>query len=236
MAWSCTSRDSYFRDNFPTAPLRTAMAKDGETANELSKSTGRIMIEESSSHLESSDEILMRQVQLDDRRAFEVLMKRYEIPLYNYLRRMTGNAHDAEDLFQETFLRIYRHASRFRDTGVFKPWAYRIATNLAKDCLKKRHRHREVALSDAGERSETYLKSTVPNPREEALGAEMASRLEIALADLPVKQRTVFLMARYDAMPYADIAQTLGIPVGTVKSRMNKAVKTLMGAMEEVGP
>lgn len=193
------------------------------------------MIEESSSHLRSSDEILMRQVKLGDRRAFEVLMKRYEAPLYNYLKRMIGNAHDAEDLFQETFLRIYRHARRFRDTGVFKPWAYRIATNLAKDCLKKRNRHREVALSDAGERSETQHKSPNPDPREEALGAEMGRRLEAALAGLPVKQRTVFLMARYDAMPYADIAQSLSIPVGTVKSRMNKAVKTLMGAVEEVG-
>ena len=204
--------------------------------DELSYSAGRIMSKELLSHVESSDEALMQQVKLDDTHAFEVLMKRYEAPLYNYLKRMTGNSHDAEDVFQETFLRIYRHAGRFRDTGVFKPWAYRIATNLARDCLKKRRRHREVALIETEKGGEDPIQSTLPNPHEAALGKETSKILETAIKGLPIKQRSVFLMSRYDAMPYADIAQSLKIPVGTVKSRMNKAVKTLMSVLEEARP
>lgn len=214
-------------------PHKLVSVAEVRTGNEPCEDAGRIMIEETSSDTRSSDEVLMQQVKRDDRRAFEVLMMRYEAPLYNYLKRMLGNAADAEDLFQETFLRVYRHARRFRDTGVFKPWAYRIATNLAKDLLKKRYRRGEVALPEPGEGGEIRLTSAQPDPRSEAVGSELQRKLEAALAELPVKQRSVFLMARYESMPYADIAQTLEIPVGTVKSRMNKAVKALMTALEE---
>jgi RNA polymerase sigma factor (sigma-70 family) len=77
--------------------------------------------------------------------AFETLVKRYEMPLFNYIRRMVGSATDAEDLFQETFLRVHTHLGSFRATARFRPWVYRIATNLCKDHLRYQRRHAHVS-------------------------------------------------------------------------------------------
>ena len=170
---------------------------------------------------------------------FEVLVKRYEIPLFNYIRRMVGSASDAEDLFQETFLRVYTHLDSFRVTARFRPWVYKIATNLCKDHLKYRRRHPKVSLDAAlgsEEGSETALdriEAPIANPSELASAAETAELLEAAVEKLSAKHRPVFLMARYEGMPYDEIARTLGIPVGTVKSRMNKAVQFLLSELQE---
>ena len=191
------------------------------------------------SYDQKSDEELICLVRDGMTSAFEVLVKRYEMPLFNYIRRMVGNTSDAEDLFQGTFLRVYSHLDRFRTTGGFRPWVYRIATNLCKDHLKYRRRHPTVSLDagvESGDASEpllSRLEAPVANPRELASQAETAERLEAAVGKLSPKHRSVFLMARYEGMPYKTIAGTLGIPVGTVKSRMNKAVKFLLSELEE---
>ena len=191
------------------------------------------------SYDQKSDEELICLVRDGITSAFEVLVKRYEMPLFNYIRRMVGNASDAEDLFQGTLLRVYSHLDRFRTTGGFRPWVYRIATNLCKDHLKYRRRHPTVSLDagvgaeDASEPLLSRIEAPVANPRELASKAETAERLETAVGKLSPKHRSVFLMARYEGMPYETIAGTLGIPVGTVKSRMNKAVKFLLSELEE---
>lgn len=183
----------------------------------------------------------MRRVKGGDETAFAELVRRYETPLYNYVKRMTGSASDAQDLFQEAFLRVYRHARRFKEGRPFKPWLYRIATNLSLDLLRKRARHGEIPLdapADSTNTGHTGLadpKSTAANPRDAAIGRETAERLAAAIASLPAKHRAVFLMARYDGLAYTDISAALGIPVGTVKSRMNKAVRELMDELNEHG-
>jgi RNA polymerase sigma-70 factor, ECF subfamily len=188
----------------------------------------------------SSDEALITLYREGRPDAFEVLVKRYEKRLFNYIRRMVSSTADAEDLFQETFLRVYRHLDRFRTSGSFRAWAYRIATNVCKDHLRRRRRRGEVPLERGPDSAEAglmdRLESPGPWPDAQAQGAELAERLESALAGLPVKHRAVFLMARYDQMPYDAIARTLHIPVGTVKSRMNKAVHTLLADIREAAP
>ncbi|MDQ1258025.1 MAG: hypothetical protein QG656_2634, partial [Candidatus Hydrogenedentes bacterium] len=94
----------------------------------------------------ASDEALVRLARQGHTRAFEMLVKRYEQPLYNYLRRLSGNGSDAEDLFQETFLRVYGNLDRFKDTGRFRPWVYQIATNLCRDRIRYRKRRPQVSL------------------------------------------------------------------------------------------
>ena len=174
--------------------------------------------------------------------AFETLVKRYESPLFNYIRRMLGGAADAQDVFQETFLRVYIHRERFRVTARFRPWVYRIATNLCRDQLRKRRRRSEVSLEqpisqeDAARELGDTMENPTPNPRECAIAAETAERLEAALARLPERHRAVFLMARYEGMAYGEIAGVLRVPVGTVKSRMNKAVTVLMDEMQRAAP
>jgi len=166
-----------------------------------------------------------------------MLVKRYQQPLFNYIRRMIGNASDAEDLFQDTFMKVYSHLERFRPEGSFRGWLYRIATNTCRDALRRRKLRRAFSLdtglgpgdAPSGER----YASGAPNPAEKAAEAELAGRLAAAVQSLSIKHRSVFLMARYEGMSYEEISQSLGIPVGTVKSRMNTAVNALMDALEE---
>ncbi len=186
---------------------------------------------------EPTDEALAERARDGDVRAFERLVTRYQAPLYNYIRRMVGNASEAEDLFQDTFMKVYGHLDRFRPEGRFRGWLYRIATNTCRDALRRRKLRRVFSL-DAGRNpgdappGERYA-SRAPNPAEKAAEAELAERLERAVQALPTKHRAVFLMARYDGMSYEEIAASLKIPVGTVKSRMNTAVNALMDALEE---
>ena len=163
------------------------------------------------------------------------------MPLFNYIARMVGNRADAEDLFQETFVRVYKHLDRFQTSGRFRPWVYAIATNLCKDRFKYRSRHKTVSLDDdrRGEGSPSSMLDRVAaseaSPSDRARESEMAGLLESAISRLSPRHRPVFLMARYEDMSYDEISRTLGIPVGTVKSRMNKAVKFLMSELKEAG-
>ena len=95
-----------------------------------------------------TDEQLMAQSRRGDHRAFALLVRRYEAPLYGYLHRMLQNGADAEDAFQETFLRVYRNLHRFRPDSRFKPWVYPIAANLARDRLRARKRRAEEPIDD----------------------------------------------------------------------------------------
>ena len=180
----------------------------------------------------------MARIQGGDAAAFALLVRRYEGPLFAFLRRFLGNATDAEDVFQETFLKVHTNRGRFRLDAPFKPWLYRIATNAAKDRLRARKRRRMLSIFSAHPSTpDVPLADTLPapgpGPDAIAEASETAARLEAAVAKLPEKHRAVFLMARYEEMPYAAIAEALGIPEGTVKSRMNKAVATLLKELEE---
>jgi len=193
--------------------------------------------EMSKAHEAPSDEALAERARDGDVRAFELLVTRYQAPLFNYLRRMIGNASEAEDVLQDTFMKVYRHLDRFRPDGRFRSWLYRIATNTCRDALRRRKLRRVFSL-DAGRNPEDAppverYASRAPNPAEKAAEAELAERLARAVEALPMKHRAVFLMARYDGMSYEEIAESLRIPVGTVKSRMNTAVNALMDALEE---
>ena len=182
----------------------------------------------------------MARAVVDDMRAFEQLMRRYQTPLFAYLRRMLGAPSDAEDVFQETFLRVYNHRRRFRASAPFRPWLYRIATNLCKDRLRYRRRHPAISLETPQHADERAvgerLADQTSSPELAARRNELALRLQAAIDDLPVKQRTVFLLARYDGMPYEEIARVLRIPLGTVKSRMNTATQYLMDRLGEFRP
>jgi len=194
------------------------------------------------SPVEHSDEELMQRAALGEEDAFASLVRRYESPLYGYLRRMLGNGTDAEDAFQDAFLRVYQHRARYRPGAPFRPWLYQIATNLCRDRLRRRRRHLQVSLdAPAGTDGEgpALLDQAADgraDPAQAARKAEATARLHAALAELPEKQKSVFLMARYENMPYEDIARSLQVPVGTVKSRMNKAVHFLMQAVRDIWP
>lgn len=182
--------------------------------------------------LVASDELLVAHARGGSQRAFTALVTRYERRLYAYLSRMLGDPADAEDAFQETFVRVFRSISRFRTGSAFRPWLYCIATNVCKDALRRRARFRSVNVTD-NKKVVELQSANAAGPGSQAQAAEVRERLEAAVARLPEKQRAVFLMARYQDMPYREIARALRIPPGTVKSRMNAAVNSLLLALEE---
>jgi len=177
-----------------------------------------------------TDEALVRLAQQGDSAAFSLLVERYKAPLYNYLLRMTGQRADADDLFQETFLRVYRHIDRYSGVASFRTWLYRIATNCCHDHWRSWRRRLKTFVFGLDERPAiaAAAKSALPDPRQAASSAETVEQLARAVDKLPAGHRAVFLMARYHGMNYKEIADALEIPEGTVKSRMNKAVHQLV--------
>lgn len=175
-----------------------------------------------------------------DQRAFTELIQRYQRPLYNFILRMIQTPAEAEELFQETFLRIYQNLENFRGGASFSPWAYRIAHNICIDSL--RSPRRRIFRSLDAENSETEqsladrLPGDSPDPEEELSRQQISRDIQRAVAKLPEKLRSVFVMYQYQHFPYEKIAETLEIPIGTVKSRMHAALKHLSSSLRHLTP
>lgn len=187
------------------------------------------------------DEALAARARQGDGEAFAALVRRYQTPLFRYTQRMLGNVQDAEDAFQETFLRVHRNFYKYEPGRPFRPWLYRIAANLCRDRLRYRLRRRWVSLDAplvTGESSGATLGDMVAGAGTEAdLGARNAEtnrRIAKALGTLSTKHREVFVLARFEGLTYEEIATVLEVPLGTVKSRMSKATGTLFRALEDL--
>ncbi|MBI5366259.1 MAG: sigma-70 family RNA polymerase sigma factor [Planctomycetes bacterium] len=179
-----------------------------------------------------SDRDLVLAFRLGDREMFAVLVRRYEEPLYRFFRRHAVAPDVADDLFQETFLRVFRGLGSFDAEREFRPWLYTVALN----CLRKRIGRRDArepapqALPDgdapgappSGERA----------PEAAAADHELAERVRRAVATLPDGPREVFTLYQYQGLSYAQIAETVDRPLGTVKSLMHSALVRLR---EELG-
>ncbi len=154
---------------------------------------------------------------------FEAILTAHERPILNYLIRLVGQREDAEDLTQETFLRLYTNLRRI-DTGRnVRGWLYRVATNLAFDALRKRKRLKEAPLEAAEE---------VPAPASRP--ADWAEGLDIrrALIRLPHLHQSVLLLYYHDEFSYREIASILNIPLGTLKTHLRNARQELGRALE----
>jgi RNA polymerase sigma-70 factor (ECF subfamily) len=172
------------------------------------------------------DHALMRRVQQDDFAAFEKLVDRYKGRLINVICRMLNNQNEAEDLVQETFLRVWTHRQDYDFSYCLSTWIYTIALNLAKNELRK---HRKFRFFNLTEMTEKGLELPDPRMGPSALG----HMLEQAIAVLPTKYKTAFLLRDVEQMSYEEVAQILGVPLGTVKSRVNRARAVLK---EELKP
>ncbi len=185
-----------------------------------------------------SDEDLAVALQGGDPRALRTLMERYRGPLYGYLARLLPSAEDAEDLFQETFLRILRHADRYQPGRPFRPWLYAIATNLVRNAHRARsYRHTVPLDRPAGGGEEgAALADLLPGrsrlPAEAAERAEAAEAVRRAVADLPEKGRAALVLYYFSGLSYEEVAQTLDVPLGTVKSRIHNAMARLGRALD----
>jgi RNA polymerase sigma-70 factor (ECF subfamily) len=188
---------------------------------------------------DEADEALMLRYQAGDVRAFEVLLTRHRKPVYNFLLRHVGSRESAEELLQETFLRVIKGAEAYQKQAKFTTWLYTIARNLCVD-QSRRMRHRKAQSLDApmssDEDSGTLLDVTAADglrADREAMSSELAIRLERAIARLSVEQREVFLMRELLDMPFKEIADVVGVPENTVKSRMRYALEKLRLELDE---
>ena len=189
----------------------------------------------------STDEDLLAFFRKGQTEAFGVLVARYERELYGYLRRCLGDANLADDVFQNTFLQVYTKIGQYQAGRPVRPWLYTIATHQAIDALRRNSRHQAVSLEqrreDAGDGEVRTLLETLegrgPGPLELAGEGERRERVRASVDRLPDFLRQVLLLAYYQGLKYRDVADALGIPVGTVKSRLHAALLKLQEAWSE---
>ncbi len=183
----------------------------------------------------SDEELLLQYRDHGNRPAFEELVHRYEKELYGYLRNYLGDPEMAEDVFQQTFLQIYLKCDQFEPERKLRPWLYAVATNQAIDHQRRCGRHRMASLdrrigkdeeSDTGAFIELF-DSPQRGPAEESEIHEQADEIRRAVNDLPEQTRQVVLLVYFQGLKYREAAQALGIPVGTVKSRIHGAIQKL---------
>ena len=185
-----------------------------------------------------SDEELLTRFCQGQTEAFGALVRRYERELYGYLRRYLGDAEMAEDVFQNTFLQLFVKSNQYETGRPVRPWLYTIATHQAIDALRRNNRHQALSLDQ--ERQETgegeihslldRLESASPGPLDRAQAAERRERMRATVDQLPDFLRQVLILAYYQGLKYREIADILGIPVGTVKSRLHAALMKLQEA------
>jgi RNA polymerase sigma-70 factor (ECF subfamily) len=180
------------------------------------------------------DSDLVERWQQGDLRAFELLVRRHERRVYRLLWRMLGSREEAEDAAQEAFLSLYRHGHRFRREARFSTFIYRVAVNAAlnrRRSLGRARAHRNLFAQrlEAGE----GLPSRPRDPESAVGGAEIQVRVQHALLALPVDLRMAVVLFDIEGQSYRDIADVLGIPEGTVKSRIHRARNALRENLRE---
>lgn len=183
---------------------------------------------------ELSDEKLVERYRAGRTEAFEALLERYRLELFHFLVRMTGSRSLADDVFQEAFLQVHVSIDSFETDRRFKPWLFTIAANKARDQLRRSHRRPESPLmapisnsGGGGEAGPTFIdlmQDDTPLPEEDASRRETQERVRQAVAEMPEHLREIIVLSYFHRFPYQEIAQMLGIPLGTVKSRLHAAV------------
>ena len=188
-----------------------------------------------------SDEDLVRAVQSGDADSLGALVARWEQPLFRFAFRLLQRTEDARDVCQETFLRILTRSERYRVGARFSTWMYQIALNLCRDQVRRRSRwrlrivdpSRREDAPEEGESAEAALDAPLPDEALEARRRERAVRE--ALQGLSPEQREVVFLKEYEGLKFREIADVLGCPESTVKSRMYVALDTMRRSLSRRG-
>jgi RNA polymerase sigma-70 factor (ECF subfamily) len=186
----------------------------------------------------SSDEELLESFRLGRREAFGELVRRYQGELYGYLRRYLGDGNLAEDVFQNTFLQVFTKIGKFESGRRVRPWLYTIATHQAIDALRRNGRHQALSLDQKREEWSgsalshllEMLEARDVDPLEQVQAEERRRLVRASVDRLPDFLRQVVILAYYQGLKYQDVADIMGIPVGTVKSRLHAALVKLQEA------
>lgn len=181
----------------------------------------------------------MAELQTGNEDAIAVLIRRYEKELYSYLVRFMNQPNLAEEAFQEAFLQVHLSADTFDSDRRFKPWLYTIATNKARDILRSQNRRPAVNLSSAQENDDfgsvwDNLMRVDETPLDILEKQQTHELVRKVVAEMPENLRQILILSYFKHMPYKDIADMLGIPLGTVKSRLHTAINHFASSYKKV--
>lgn len=174
------------------------------------------------------DTILIERYQRGDKSAMETLIARHHQRAYQYAYRLTRSADEASDVVSEAFVRVYKAIDSFKGQSAFTTWLHRIVTNCFLDRRKKAAARQSVSLDQTiavgnNEVERQFEAEDTFSAEDEVMRSAQADRLNMAIQKLPEYQRAMILMYHADMLSYEEIADTLDLPMGTVKSRLNRA-------------
>ncbi|MBA7690097.1 ECF RNA polymerase sigma factor SigW [subsurface metagenome] len=171
-----------------------------------------------------TDEELIAQFQAGNEDAYLEIVERFKDRLFAFIYRFVGDEDLAEDLVQDTLIKVYTHRHAYREIARFSTWIYTIAGNLARTELRKRKRRATFSMSALGFGEREYeLPSEDFTPSKPLEGKQTEKHIRIALAKLPLHFRTVIILRDVQELSYEEISKIMKIPLGTVKSRVNRA-------------
>jgi len=189
------------------------------------------------SSIKETDEVLIKRFQDGETDAFTELVSRYKDPLFNYVSRMLKDRVYAEDIVQETFVRVYRNRDRYQQIAKFSTWIYTIAINLTKTELRRQNLRRFFSLSgvsDSGKALE--LPDNKINLEKSAEDSIVGQKIKEAIDQLPKTFREVIILRDIQELSYEEISKITGVPLGTVKSRVNRGRTRLQILLKDLRP
>ncbi|GAA4405418.1 RNA polymerase sigma factor [Advenella faeciporci] len=184
------------------------------------------------------DAELVARVQKGDKRAFDLLVLKYQRKIMRLLSRMLNNQAEVEDIAQETFIKAYRALPQFRGESAFYTWLYRIAINTARNWLSSNQRKMLVSDTFETKEGETFSQSDnlidIDTPESRMVSSEIAQTVNKAIEDLPEDLRTAIVLREMEGLSYEEIAQTMECPIGTVRSRIFRAREAIAARLKPV--
>jgi RNA polymerase sigma-70 factor, ECF subfamily len=175
---------------------------------------------------EDADQQLVQRVQNGDKRAFELLVLKYQHRIYSLISRFVRDADEVQDVAQETFIKAYRALPAFRAESAFYTWLYRIAINCAKNHLVSRSRRPpgvDIDVDDAEHLDGNDAMQDIGGPESQVATEQLRVAVEAAIRRLPEDLRTALSLREFDGLSYEEIAEIMNCPLGTVRSRIFRA-------------
>ena len=182
-----------------------------------------------------SDEELIARFQEGDEQAYTELVNRYRDKLMTFVYRFVNDMEQAEDIIQDTMLKLYTHKHYYRNIAKFSTWIYTIAGNLAKTELRKRKNRKVTNISQMGPEDRDYeLPSVAPETDEVVQSEYIEKKIQAAIQNLPLRFRTVTILRDIQELSYEEISKIVEVPLGTVKSRINRARLQLQKELKDL--
>ena len=188
------------------------------------------------SDFELSDEILIKKFQEGDVGGYNQLVFRFKDRLLNFIYRFVNDLDLAEDLVQDTLLKLYTHKDSYQEIAKFSTWLYTIAANLARTELRKKKRRKTFSVTELSrDDREFIIASSDVDPSEDLSSQNFERNIQLALAELPDDFKTIIILRDIQELSYDEISKIVDVPLGTVKSRINRGRVKLQQLLKKKG-